>query len=191
MNYDMLYIGKLREFLMSKIKQTDITKLSQLEQQIEQLKNKRKKQEEQLSNKIGGYFLNKLDLNMINSSDELYKIIDKVIEEFNKDIEQNNSNGNNENLTENKINRIVSDIMDGFKYLKKTNAEIEKAELRKNRLKNLDRKERAHRLIRKGAMLEKYFECEHLSPDETEELLKMFSNYINTNKPNKFKKKTT
>ena len=41
---------------MSKIKQTDITKLSQLEQQIEQLKEQKKKQEEQLSNKIGGYF---------------------------------------------------------------------------------------------------------------------------------------
>ncbi|MBM5932665.1 hypothetical protein H6M28_12790, partial [Staphylococcus epidermidis] len=52
--------------------------------------------------------------------------------------------------------------MNDFKHLKKINAEIEKAELRKHRLKNLDRKERAHRLIRKGAMLEKYFECEHL-----------------------------
>ena len=89
---------------MSKIKQTDIAKLSQLEQQIEQLKEQKKKQEEQLSHKIGGYFLKTLDLNMINSSDELYKIMDKVIEEFNQDIEQNNSNGNNENLTENKIN---------------------------------------------------------------------------------------
>ena len=67
-------------------------------------KEQKKKQEAQLSHKIGGYFLNKLDLNMINSSDELYKIMDKVIEEFNQDIEQNNSNGNNENLTENKIN---------------------------------------------------------------------------------------
>ena len=28
---------------------------------------------------------------MINSNDELYKIMDKVIEEFNKDIEQNNA----------------------------------------------------------------------------------------------------
>ena len=37
-------------------------------------------------------------------------------------------------------------------------------------------------------MLEKYFECEHLSPDETEELLKIYANYINTNKPNKFKR---
>ena len=90
---------------MSRIKQTDITKLSQLEQQIEQLKKQKKKQEEQLSNKIGDYFLNKLDLNMINSSDELYKIMDKVIEEFNKYIEQNSSDENNENLTENKINQ--------------------------------------------------------------------------------------
>lgn len=90
---------------MSRIKQTDITKLSQLEQQIEQLKKQKKKQEEQLSNKIGGYFLNKLDLNMINSSDELYKIMDKVIEEFNKDIEQNSSDENNENLTEDKMNQ--------------------------------------------------------------------------------------
>jgi len=104
MNYDILYIDKLREFFMSKIKQTDITKLSQLEQQIEQLKKQKKKQEEQLSNKIGGYFLNELDLNMINSSDELYKIMDKVIEEFNKDIEQNSIDENNENLTEDKIN---------------------------------------------------------------------------------------
>lgn len=90
---------------MSKIKQTDITKLSQLEQQIEQLKKQKKKQEEQLSHKIGGYFLNELDLNMINSSDELYKIMDKVIEEFNKNIEQNSNDEDNENLTEDKINQ--------------------------------------------------------------------------------------
>lgn len=70
---------------MTKIKQTDIAKLSQLEQQIKHLKEQKKKQEAQLSNKIGDYFLNELDLNMINSSDELYKIMDKVIEEFNKD----------------------------------------------------------------------------------------------------------
>ncbi|MCI2863548.1 hypothetical protein RJC13_10540 [Staphylococcus hominis] len=90
---------------MSKIKQTDIAKLSQLEQQIEQLKEQKKKQEAQLSHKIDSYFLNELDLNMINSSDELYKIMDKVIEEFNKDIEQNGSNRNNENLKENEINQ--------------------------------------------------------------------------------------
>jgi hypothetical protein len=126
---------------------------------------------------------------MINSNDELYKIMVKVIEEFNKDTEQNNNNRNNENLKRKKIIRIVSDKMNDFQNLKKKMLQLKKAELRKHRLKNLDRKERAHRLIRKGAMLEKYFECEHLSPDETEELLKMYSKYINTNKPNKFKKK--
>lgn len=42
---------------------------------------------------------------MINSSDELYKIMDKVIEAFNQDIEQNGSNRNNENLKENEINQ--------------------------------------------------------------------------------------
>ncbi|MFZ8258105.1 hypothetical protein ACO1KQ_14060 [Staphylococcus aureus] len=60
---------------------------------------------EQLSNKIDSYFLNELDLNMINSSVELYKIMDKVIEEFNKDFEQNGSDENNENLKENEINQ--------------------------------------------------------------------------------------
>lgn len=63
---------------------------------------------------------------MINSSDELYKIMDKVIEEFNKDMEQNNSNRNNENLTETKLIRIVSDIMDDFKHLKKQMLQLKK-----------------------------------------------------------------
>lgn len=88
---------------MSKIKKTDITKLSHLEQKIEQLKEQKKKQEAQLSNKIGEYFLNELDLDTIDSSDELYKIMNKVIEEF-KDTKQNSSDRKNEDLTENKIN---------------------------------------------------------------------------------------
>ena len=77
--------------------------------------------------------------------------------------------------------------MDEFKKIKKTEAKIERTELQRNRLKNIDRKERAHRLIQKGALLEKYFEAEELTPEETEELLKIFANYINANKPNKFK----
>lgn len=48
---------------------------------------------------------------------------------------------------------------------------------------NNERKKRANRLIQKGALLEKYFECEHLSPEQTEELLKTFSDYVNYNKP--------
>ncbi|MDW4404339.1 DUF3847 domain-containing protein [Staphylococcus saprophyticus] len=78
--------------------------------------------------------------------------------------------------------------MDEFKKIKKTEAQIERKNLQKNRLKNIDRKERAHRLIRKGALLEKYFEAENLTPEETEDILKYFANYVNANKPNKFKK---
>lgn len=78
--------------------------------------------------------------------------------------------------------------MDDFKRIKKTNAQIERTQLQRNRLKNIDRKERAHRLIRKGALLEKYFEAENLTPEETEDLLKYFANYVNANKPNNFKK---
>ena len=89
---------------MPKIKKTDITKLNHLEQKIEQLKEQKKKQEVQLSNKIGEYFLNDLDLDTIDSSDELYKIMDKVIEVF-KNTKQNSSNGNNEDLKENEINQ--------------------------------------------------------------------------------------
>lgn len=85
---------------MAKIKKTDITKLSKLEQQIEQLKEQKKKQEEQLSKKIGDYFLDELDLDTINSSDELYKIMDKVISEF-KETEQDNQDSSDEETTEN------------------------------------------------------------------------------------------
>lgn len=52
-----------------------------------------------------------------------------------------------------------------------------------------ERKERTRRLIQKGALLENYFECEHLSVEETEDLLKVFSQYINEKKQEKFKKK--
>jgi len=52
-----------------------------------------------------------------------------------------------------------------------------------------ERKKRANRLIQKGALLEKYFECKNLDIEETEELLSTFSNYINANKPEKFKTK--
>lgn len=51
-----------------------------------------------------------------------------------------------------------------------------------------ERKKRASRLIQKGALLEKYFECDYLDVDDTEELLKVFSEYIISNKPTKFLK---
>lgn len=49
------------------------------------------------------------------------------------------------------------------------------------------RKTRSRRLIQKGALLEKYFQAENLSVEQTEELLKMFAAYINAHKPDKLK----
>jgi ABC-type phosphate transport system auxiliary subunit len=77
--------------------------------------------------------------------------------------------------------------------LKAIDQKIEKLTIQKNILKsqvneNLDRKERTRRLIQKGALLEKYFDVEHLTPEETEEFLKMFAAYVVAHKPEKFKK---
>lgn len=51
------------------------------------------------------------------------------------------------------------------------------------------RRQRARRLIETGALAEKYFEMDHLTIPEREELLKSFSTFVNSNKPNKFKKR--
>lgn len=50
------------------------------------------------------------------------------------------------------------------------------------------RKERTRLLIQKGALLDKYFEIENLNADETEQFLKIFSDYVKNKKPDKFKK---
>ena len=47
------------------------------------------------------------------------------------------------------------------------------------------RKARSRRLIQKGALLEKYFQANNLSVEQTEELLKTFADYVNSHKPNK------
>ena len=51
-----------------------------------------------------------------------------------------------------------------------------------------ERKARTRKLIQKGALLDKYFDTENLSITETEDFLKIFSNYIKENKPDKYKK---
>lgn len=65
---------------------------------------------------------------------------------------------------------------------KKISAQVEKKELELNRLKNISRKERASRLIQKGALLEKYFDIYDLSIEDTEKLLDKFSDYVKKNK---------
>lgn len=54
---------------------------------------------------------------------------------------------------------------------------------------NINRKQRTKRLIEKGALLEKYFEIDYLTVEETEDFLKIFSEYIKANKPKKYQKK--
>ena len=44
------------------------------------------------------------------------------------------------------------------------------------------RKARSRRLIQKGALLEKYFQANNLSVEQTEELLKTFADYVNAHK---------
>ena len=77
-------------------------------------------------------------------------------------------------------------------YLKKLEQEKNRIELSliRSELKvsNEERKSRTRRIIQKGALLEKYFECENLTVEETEDLLFTFSDYVNKNKPNKYKK---
>lgn len=66
---------------------------------------------------------------------------------------------------------------------------LQKKILRANSEQNLNRKERTRKLIQKGALLEKYFDIDHLSVEETEEILTIFSEYVKANTPLKFKKK--
>ena len=72
-----------------------------------------------------------------------------------------------------------------FKHLQQ---EINRVERSIQLSSQKERKERTRRIIQKGALLENYFECEHLSVEETEELLKVFSDYVNEKKQEKFKK---
>lgn len=74
---------------------------------------------------------------------------------------------------------------------KRLEAKIERQDfkLRQNKYyeNQCARKARTRRLIQKGALLEKYFQAENLSVEQTEELLKIFANYVNAHKPNKLK----
>lgn len=71
--------------------------------------------------------------------------------------------------------------------------QIQKLKIQQQLLKNqstesAERKKRTRRLIQKGALLEKYFDLSHLSVEETEEVLKIFSSYVRGNLPLRFQK---
>lgn len=79
------------------------------------------------------------------------------------------------------------------------NIELEKEKLKSEKKKIIysqkreeskkERRIRTHRIATKGAMLEKYFDCIEYSFDDTELLLKTFSDFVNSNKPKKLKEK--
>lgn len=81
--------------------------------------------------------------------------------------------------------------MDKKKPISNQEKKISQLKERKQQIEQMtqekERKKRANRLIQTGALVEKYFKCEHLSMEEREELLKTFSDYVNHNKPDKFK----
>lgn len=78
--------------------------------------------------------------------------------------------------------RPISDKEKRISQLKERKQKIETL------TKEKERKKRAHRLIQTGALAEKYFKLEHLNLEEREKLFRIFANYINTNKPDKYKK---
>ncbi|MDE7512241.1 hypothetical protein [Pediococcus pentosaceus] len=78
-----------------------------------------------------------------------------------------------------------------IKQRDKAEKKIEQADFKARQSKYYEsqkkRKARSRRLIQKGALLEKYFQADNLSVEQTEELLKIFANYVNAHKPDKLK----
>ena len=85
----------------------------------------------------------------------------------------------------NQLENLISKKEEIQKKIERENSILKKSKYLESTKK---RKERTRKLIQKGALLDKYFEIENLSIDETEDFLKIFSNYIKENKPDKYKK---
>lgn len=85
---------------MSKIKKTDLNKLTKLEKQIIELTKEKEKQEKELANKLGAYFLEKLNIDEVESTEEVYTLIDNVVEKFNSNDFENEKNESQSNVNE-------------------------------------------------------------------------------------------
>lgn len=84
----------------------------------------------------------------------------------------------------NELDKLLSQKEKLEKKIEQEDFKIRQSEYFENSKK---RKERTRVLIQKGALLDKYFETENLTPDQTEEFLKIFVDYVNSNKPDKYK----
>lgn len=75
--------------------------------------------------------------------------------------------------------------------LKKLMAEKNKLELELNRLQH-NKKKQHHTtlLMQKGKLLNYYLDADHLSIEETEEMLQLFSKFIIDKRPERFNKTT-
>lgn len=85
----------------------------------------------------------------------------------------------------NQLENLISKKKEIQKKIERENSILKKSKYLES---TKERKERTRKLIQKGALLDKYFETKNLSIDETEDFLKIFSNYIKENKPDKYKK---
>ncbi|WP_341785254.1 hypothetical protein [Lactococcus garvieae] len=85
----------------------------------------------------------------------------------------------------NQLENLISKKEEIQKKIQRENSILKKSKYLESTKK---RKERTRKLIQKGALLDKYFDTENLSINETEDFLKIFSNYIKENKPDKYKK---
>lgn len=101
---------------IGKVRKTDLNKLSKLEEQILELTKQKEEQEKDLANKLGVYFLNELNISEVGTVEEIYELIDEVINKFHKSINtesESNSiytdkisnDNNNENQEDNENNQ--------------------------------------------------------------------------------------
>ncbi|WP_301109400.1 hypothetical protein [Sporosarcina sp.] len=75
--------------------------------------------------------------------------------------------------------------------LKKLMAEKNKLELELNRLQYTKNKQQhTTLLIQKGKLLNHYLDADHLSIEQTEEMLQLFSQFIRAKRPERFNKIT-
>lgn len=87
----------------------------------------------------------------------------------------------------NDLDKQLIDIDKKIELLKNKNSNL--IQKNQNRINKDERKARTARLIKIGALTEKYFDVYGVSADDAEELLKIFSSYVIAKKPDKFKSK--
>lgn len=153
-------------------------KIKTKQEQIEELQKQIKEEKAKVEMKIGKQFLKTFQLEY-ESEKEALTLIKYLYDKYQPENEsaQQNKEPISNNVQDDKMNKID-----------RLESEINSLELEINRDKYKVRKQRTRRLIQKGGLLEKYFECDHLSVEDTEELLKTFSTYVNANKPKKLMK---